>query len=84
MFSWEAVHRERFPLTLYGIYGELCRHAQVLIERQMADTHRRFAPFAAADIAQAEEPTQEGFETPHPNLKPLDYREANGPDLEAF
>ena len=82
--SWEAIHRERFPLTPLGIYGELCRNAQVLIEIQAADAYRRLARLAAADIAQAEEPTQEEFEVPHPDLKPLYYREANGPDLEAF
>ena len=82
--SWEAIHRERFPLTPLGIYGELCRNAQVLIERQAADAYRRLARLAAADIAQAEEPTQEEFEAPHPDLKPLYYRETNGPDLEAF
>ena len=82
--SWVAIHRERFPLTPLGIYGELCRNAQVLLERQAADAYRRLARLAAADIAQAEEPTQEEFEAPHPDLKPLYYRETNGPDLEAF
>ena len=36
--SWEAIHRERFPLTPLGIYGELCRNAQVLIERPRTPT----------------------------------------------
>ena len=63
--SWEAIHRERFPLTPAGIYSELCRNAQVLLKRQAADALRRSVRLAAAE---AEETSQEEPEAPQPGV----------------
>ena len=80
MVSWAAIHRERFPLTPTAIYAELCKNAQVLLQRHGADALRRSARLAL--VEEEEETSQE--EAPHPGLKPLRYTEVNGPDLEVF
>ena len=41
--TWEAIRRERFPLTPQGLYEELCRNAQILLERRPGDAARRHA-----------------------------------------
>ena len=81
--SWEAIHRERFPLTPAGIYGEICRNAQVLLERHAADSFRRLARLTAAEAEETVEEVPD--DAPPPDLKPLYLREEpNGPDLEEF
>ena len=80
--SWEAIHRERFPLTPTAIYAEMCKNAQVLLQRQGADAFRRSARLAL--VEEEEEASQDEPDAPHPGLKPLRYTEVNGPDLEVF
>ena len=46
--SWDAIHKERFWITPDGLYGELVRNAEHLLNKQAGDVERRRLRLAAA------------------------------------
>ena len=45
--SWDAIHKERFWITPDGLYGELVRNAEHLLNRQAGEVERRRLRLAA-------------------------------------
>ena len=60
--SWEAIYRQRFPLTPQGLYNELCRNADSLLKRQKSEAARRTArllAFETEELSEEEEAEME-------------------------
>ena len=87
--SWEAIQRERFSLTPLGMYNDLCRNAQILLERHTSDAARRQSRLAGfePDEQPQDEGTQESEEMgeiSRPQQPRKRKKDRYGLDLDVF